>query len=128
MSAAKRPPLSLPVEPVVPPHEKPIVFHSEYRRDEGQPFGRCSFLIVVQDEALLGLNANHPLRYATVRFNRCAPPYKRVEALAECLRESADDVADKSKPSFRGWLVRHREPVFYVGGFITGLLVGFIVM
>ncbi len=127
MPAAKRPPLSPTVEPVIPPHEKPIVFHSEYHREEGQPFGRCSFLVVVQDEALLALNPSHPLRYATIRFNRCAPPYRRVEALAEALRESAGEVEDKSKPSFRGWLVRHREAVLFAAGFIAGLLFGFLV-
>lgn len=127
IAPAKRPPLSPTVEPVIPPHEKPIVFHSEYHREEGQPFGRCSYLVVVQDEALLALNHHHPLRYATIRFNRCAPPYKRVEALAEALRESAGDVADKSKPSFTGWLVRHREAVLSAAGFICGMLVGFLI-
>lgn len=105
------------------PSERPISFHSEYKRERGEPFGRHSYLVVINEEALVLMNRSHPLQYLALRFNAASAPHRRLQALADCLREMADQTQDHSKVNLLGLLS--------LGGYLAvlavGALLGFIV-
>lgn len=107
--------------------DAPISFHSHYSRDVGQPFGRCTYMMVVREETILTTNTKHPLRFLALRFNAADKPHNRVQALADCLRETTEQTADLSEPSLIGRLVRSSHVVVAVAALLIGAAVGMLV-
>lgn len=67
--------------------KSPVSLH--YLRDEDAK--AASFLVVVPDAALAGINEGHPLRALTTRFNTGGKPSTRLFALARAVQQAECD-------------------------------------